>query len=475
MKFDITKAHCFYFKEISKIPHGSGNEQALSDWICQLAEQRGLRVRQDELGNVIVYVPATAGYENHRGVILQAHMDMVCEKESGSTHDFTIEPLDLYVDGTLLRARGTTLGADDGMGVAYMLDIMTDESLPHPYLELCFTVQEEVGLVGVKALKAEYFRARRLINLDGGGEVCTYTSLSGSRTMEIVKRLEWQEMSVAGFSCVVEGLRGGRLGDDISKERANAWKLMARVLYYFHCHGVQIRLARVTSGKNSGIPERAEVDFVSSSEAAYLKELLDQVWEDIRQEYEYTDPDIQISLSQTDVRRVADQAGSLELIKLLYLLPFGVKARFLTLEGLPSYSANVGRVELCGDMICIGCSARSPFDSCMQDGEMTVELLCRLCKAKITDINDYYGYRYEKDSPLRKIMDQVYLEQYGKPLQHVAAHGGNECGAFKHLFPDMDIVTSGAIYDDPHTPNETLDLESFDRCIRFLKTFLTRL
>ena len=183
---------------------------------------------------MIVYVPATAGYENHRGVILQAHMDMVCEKESGSTHDFTIEPLDLYVDGTLLRARGTTLGADDGMGVAYMLDIMTDESLPHPYLELCFTVQEEVGLVGVKALKAEYFRARRLINLDGGGEVCTYTSLSGSRTMEIVKRLEWQEMSVAGFSCVVEGLRGGRLGDDISKERANAWKLMARVLYYFH-------------------------------------------------------------------------------------------------------------------------------------------------------------------------------------------------------------------------------------------------
>ena len=106
---------------------------------------------------------------------------------------------------------------------------------------------------------------------------------------------------------------------------------------------------------------------------------------------------------------------------------------------------------------------------------MTVELLCRLCKAEITDINDYYGYRYEKDSPLRKIMDQVYLEQYGKPLQHVAAHGGNECGAFKHLFPDMDIVTSGAIYDDPHTPNETLDLESFDRCIRFLKTFLTRL
>lgn len=475
MLFDTRKAHCFYFSEISKIPHGSGNEKALSDWICALAKQHGLRYLQDDIWNVVVYVPASPGYEEHPGVIIQAHMDMVCEKTPESTHDFTRDPLELYVDNTRLRAKGTTLGADDCMGVAYMLDIMTDKSLRHPRLELCFTVQEEVGLIGAKALKAEYFQARRLINLDGGGEVRTYTSLSGSRSMVIEKKVTWQAVSAIGYRCVVRGLRGGRLGDDIDKERANAWKVMARILYNLNRQGVRLQISDFVSEKNSGIPDRAEVILVSDEKEERLKVLLEQAQKEICDEYEANDPDMQFSLSRVDVQRTMGQAATLDLVKLLYLLPYGVKARFLPLDGLPCYSASVGRVEICGDAVHVGCSARSPFESYMRNGEMVAETLCQLCGAEIIDISDYYGYRYEKNSPLRDIMDQVYMDMYGEPLQHVAAHGGNECGAFKHLFPDMDIVTSGAIYDDPHTPNETLDLESFDRSIRFLKEFLTRL
>lgn len=475
MLFDMKKTHCFYFNEISKIPHGSGNEKALSDWICALARRQGLRYLQDDIWNVVVYVPASPGYEEHPGVIIQAHMDMVCEKTPESTHDFASDPLELFVDHTLLRAKGTTLGADDCMGVAYMLDIMTDKSLRHPYLELCFTVQEEVGLIGAKALKAEYFQARRLINLDGGGEVRTYTSLSGSRSMVIEKKAEWQAVSGSGYRCVVKGLRGGRLGDDIDKERANAWKVMARILFSFNQHGVQFRISDFVSEKSSGIPDRAEVFFASEEREDRLRELLEQAQKELLDEYEANDPNMHLSLSRADVQRAMGQTATMDLVKLLYLLPYGVKARFLTLDGLPCYSTSVGRVEVCGDAVHIGYSARSPFESYMRNDQMIAETLCQLCGAEIVDISDYYGYRYEKNSPLRDMMDRVYMDMYGEPLQHVAAHGGNECGAFKHLFPDMDIVTSGAIYDDPHTPNETLDLESFDRSIRFLKEFLTRL
>ena len=169
MEFDLTKPHCYYFNEIAKIPHGSKNEKRLSDWIVDFAKAHGLRYVQDDMYNVVIYKDATKGYEDHPGVIVQAHIDMVCEKTPESTHNFETDPLELYVEGTHLRAKGTTLGGDDCMGAAYMLDILSDEKLEHPYLECCFTTQEENGLFGAMALKPEYFKARRLINLDGAG------------------------------------------------------------------------------------------------------------------------------------------------------------------------------------------------------------------------------------------------------------------------------------------------------------------
>lgn len=225
MEFDLTKPHCYYFNEIAKIPHGSKNEKRLSDWIVDFAKAHGLRYVQDDMYNVVIYKDATKGYEDHPGVIVQAHIDMVCEKTPESTHNFETDPLELYVEGTHLRAKGTTLGGDDCMGAAYMLDILSDEKLEHPYLECCFTTQEENGLFGAMALKPEYFKARRLINLDGAGEYRTYTTLAGARNMTIRKKAAQSPTDAPAYCLGVHGLLGGRTGDDIGKERANAGKL----------------------------------------------------------------------------------------------------------------------------------------------------------------------------------------------------------------------------------------------------------
>ena len=476
MEFDITKPHCYYFNEICKIPHGSKNEKQLSDWIVQFAKDHKLSYIQDSMWNVVIYKPATPGYEDHPGVIIQAHIDMVCEKTPESTHNFETDPLELYVEGTHLRARGTTLGADDCMGAAYMLDILSDETLAHPYLECCFTVQEEIGLFGAQALKPEYFKARRLINLDGAGEYRTYTTLAGSRNMTIEKPLTITKAEGRAYCLGVHGLLGGRTGDDIGKERANAGKLAARALYHFYKAGISFRIGQFTSAnKKSGIASDADVVFYTEAPAEKMEKALEEVKKAVAEEYEFSDPDIRITLQEGEGNMAASKEESLQLVELLYLLPFGVMARFLPLDGLPSYSANLGKIVTENGIVTISYAARSPFESYMEEAEYTVSILCEKCGARLVGKNDYYGYRYLKNSPLRDTMDKVFLEMYGKPLLHVAAHGGNECGAFKHMFPEMDIVTSGAIYAKHHTPEEYLDLESFDRSIRFLKAFLQAL
>lgn len=476
MQFDIAKPHCYYFNEICKIPHGSGNEKQLSDWIVSFAKAHGFVCIQDDMYNVVVYKPATPGYESHPGVIIQAHMDMVCEKTPQSTHNFKTDPLELYVEGTHLRAKGTTLGADDCMGVAYMLDILSDKELEHPYLECCFTVQEEVGLCGAMALKPEYFKARRLINLDGAGEYRTYTTLAGARDMTICKAIMRTPADDPAYHLGVHGLLGGRTGDDIGKERANAGKLAARALLAFNQAGAALRISSLTSGdRKPGIAADADVVFTTAMQRTAMDAVLESVKKAVAEEYEFSDPDIEISLHPAQVSDAAQKEESDALIALIRLLPFGVFQRFLPLDGLPSFSANVGKIHTRSDAVEIRYAARSPFESCMDEAETAVSLLCDRLGAAIVAKNDYYGYRYKKNSPLRDTMDRVFMEQYGMPLRHVAAHGGNECGAFGHMFPDMDIVTGGAIYAKHHTPEEYLDLESFDRSIRFLKAFLRAL
>lgn len=478
MEFDLTKPYCSYFYEISRIPHGSGNEKALSDWLVAFAKEHGLFYIQDELWNVVIYKEASPGYEAHGGVIIQAHMDMVCEKVQGCEHDFATDPLELYTEGDHLRARGTTLGADDGMGCAYMLAILADETLAHPYLECCFTTQEETGLVGAQALKPDYFRARRMINLDGAGEYKTYMGMGGGEQVTLYRPVPWEENGCPAYRLTVSGLLGGHSGGMIDKERANAGKLLARILCGLEREGIRFWLADVRGGtKHNVIMPEAEAVFVTDADAGQMERMIGRYAEEIAMEYEQSDPDIRIRVAPAEKteRRIRGADGS-AVLWLLYLLPNGLLSRNITVEGEPPVtSVNIGVVQTEEEQVQIGISARSGLECAVEELKDRVMLLGELYGASASCAGYYPGWKYEAQSELRETMKRVFYELYQKPLNCLIGHGGNECGVFKKMFPDMDIVTSGAIYGNIHSPEEFLDLASFDRSWRLLTRLLAAL
>ena len=478
MEFDLKKPYCYYFNEICKIPHGSGNEKALSDWLVAFARDHRLEYIQDKLWNVVIYKPASPGYEDHPGVVIQAHMDMVCEKIPESTHNFETDPLELYVEGEHLRARVTTLGADDGMGCAYMLAILADDTLAHPYLECCFTTQEETGLVGAQALKPEYFKARRLINLDGAGEYKTYMSMGGGEQITLRKPVHWEKNTLPAYRLTVSGLLGGHSGGMIDKERANAGKLMARVLCFLERNGVDFCLGQWKGGtKHNVIMPMSEAVFATGMSQEKLMELVHKCNQDIFEEYELSDPGIHMALAQEEgVNSVISQKDSEELCRLVYLLPYGLKARNVAVEGNPPMtSVNVGIISLERQEAVLGISARSALECAVEELKSQVSLLGKLYGAEAEYSGYYPGWKYEEKSELREVMKKVFFRLYQKPLNCLVGHGGNECGVFKKMFPEMDIVTSGAIYGNIHGPEEFLDLASFDRSWVLLTSLLKEL
>jgi len=466
MEFDLSKSYCYYFNEICKIPHGSGNEKALSDWMVAFAVDHGLDYIQDKLWNVVIYKQASPGYEDHPGVLIQAHMDMVCEKVSGCTHNFETDPLDLYVEGDHLRARGTTLGADDGMGCAYMLAILADDTLKHPYLECCFTVQEEVGLIGAQALKPDYFKARQMINLDGAGEIKTYMGMAGGERTTLTKPLTWEENHLSSYKLTVDGLLGGHPAGMIDKERGNASKLLARVLCTLERSGICVRLADFNGGeKSNAITPCAIAIFSSDADAAQLDAIISKCGQDLAEEYELSDPDVKVTLTAVaPVPRVMSQRDGSDLLHLIYLLPFGLKARNMNVDGFPPVaSVNVGSILVHDSEAVICVPARSSTDSMVSELKEQITLLGELYGASASYSGYYPGWKYEANSHIREKIKEVFFDLYQKPINCLIGHGGNECGVFKKMFPDMDIITSGAIYGNIHTTDEFLDLASFDR------------
>jgi dipeptidase D len=449
----------------------------LSQWLVRFAQDHGLSYFQDDLFNVIIYKPASAGYEDHPALIIQAHMDMVCEKVPESTHNFETDPLELYVEGDHLRAKGTTLGADDGMGCAYMLAILDDKTLAHPPLECCFTTQEEVGLTGALHLKPEYFKARQLINLDGAGEYKTYMSMGGGKRIALKKEIHFESVDEPTYRLKVSGLLGGHSGGMIDKERANANKLVARVLYHLLLKDISLQLVSFNGGaKLNVITPHSEAVFTCTTDKQRIQAIVDACANDISMEYEFSDPDIQISLmEETQAAQAMPAELSKQVIEFVYLLPYGMKSKSMVLENLPIASVNLGIVATHEGYLELAESMRSAFDSWIVELQNEIILLAKLFDATYELGDAYPGWRYEKVSPLREKMCVAFEELYHQPLACLAGHGGNECGVFKKMHPDMDIVTSGAIYGSIHTTDEFLDLASFDRSYKFLTYFLSRL
>ena len=446
--------------------------------MVEFAKERGLAFVQDELWNLVIYKKATPGYEDHPAVLIQAHMDMICEKVPGSTHNFETDPLELYVEGDHLRARGTTLGADDGMGCAYMLAILADDTLAHPALECCFTVQEEVGLIGAQALKPSYFNARQMINLDGAGEIKTYMGMAGGERTTLTKPIHREDNALPCYRLTVDGLLGGHPAGMIDKERGNASKLLARVLCVMERRGIHFRLADFNGGeKSNAITPSAFAVFASGYDRALLESCIADCGRILAEEYELSDPGVKVSLVSVDpVDSVLTDRDTCDLIHLIHLLPFGLKARNLNVQDSPPIaSVNVGSILVHESEAVICVPARSATDSLVADLKEQITLLGELYGATASYSGYYPGWNYQAESHIREKIKEVFLELYGKPINCLIGHGGNECGVFKKMFPDMDIITSGAIYGNIHTTDEFLDLASFDRAWALLTKLLAAL
>ena len=471
--FDLSRPQNYWFNEIAKIPHPSRHEKKISDFIVNFAKERGLKWKQDEVWNVIVEKPASACYENAAPLILQAHIDMVPAKVEGSTHNFETDPLKLYVDEEgWLHAEGTTLGGDDGHGVAYMLAILDDDELPHPPLQCFFTTMEEIGLLGSVEIKPEDVHADRMINLDGGGETTTGISAAGGCNVYIHKDIEWIRNEKPTYRLDITGLTGGHSGGQIHLEKGNAIVIAARVIEEAIAAGMDFELVGFNGGeKDNAIPRLANITFVSDTPFEKIEEFFRATETDLKKELEFSDGAVKVVLGCVDKAECYIKDGR-NIVDYAYLMPNGFQHRSMVIEGLTVTSLNLGVATTSEKEIMLDTLIRSAMDSAAEDLRSRMEVLAGYLGLRYELGCRYSGWNYEPVSAMRELLRKV-VSEFGGELKEHAGHGGNECGVFKALNPKLDIITFGPIGSGVHTPEEKLNLESFEKSYQMLKKMIS--
>ncbi len=469
------KPHHKYFEEISAIPRASFKEEKIADYLVAFAESHGFKYKRDEAHNVIIYKPASAGYEDHGAVILQAHTDMVCEKNADCDHNFDTDPLDLYIEDGFLKARGTTLGCDDGFGCAYML-AMLEMDLPHPALECAFTSAEEVGLVGAFALKPEDFAAKRYINLDfGGGGTGTCTTSAGGEMIGLRKPVEFEACEAPAYRLFVTGLKGGHSGTCINQELGNALKVCARILKEIS-GSCDLRLVKLDGGlKNNAIPRECEAVFASDAKEEVIRAAFDKMTAQIENELRYLDPEFTATLEKAEGGLAICEETSAEIVDIMYLLPTGLRHRSLQIENLPTASENLASVRSGEDYVEFQYSLRAEKMSYRDQMEKELCILAGMYDMSIDVYSKFPSWEFNPNSEMREILAKVFKEEKNAELELLATHGGLECGVFCDMIPGLDVVTMGPAAEGAHTPKEKLDLASFDQMFGVLAAFLKAL
>lgn len=461
------------FEEITRVPRPSKKEGKIIAYLEDFATKHGLKYRKDEVGNVVILKEATKGYESHPTVILQSHVDMVCEKRADVKIDFENDPIEAYIDGENVRARGTTLGADDGIGMAAALALLIDKEAAHPALEALFTIDEETGLTGAFNLKEGMLEGTKLINMDSEEEgEFTIGCAGGVDTLGYLPyKAENSPTEYAWFKVGVEGLLGGHSGEDIIKGRGNANKILVRALLSGGSNDFGVRLAKIDGGNlRNAIPRDAyAIVGVKSDKAAYFTEWITKFDAQIKGELTFTDKGVKVSAEITEQpTKVIDLATQRNLFALVEGLPNGVLAMSFAVKGLVETSSNLASLKMDDNQIVITTSQRSSVESAKHDTALSIESVMSLAGCRVEHSDGYPGWAPNPNSELLAKAADVYERLFGKKPIIKAIHAGLECGLFLEKYPSLDMVSFGPTLEGVHSPDERLEIPTVEKFWKLL-------
>lgn len=464
-----------YFEEICAIPHGSRNTKKLSDYLVGFAEAHGLAYIQDEMNNVILFAPGTCGMENHEPVIVQGHIDMVCEKEAACPIDMATEGLDVTHDGTYIYAKGTTLGGDDGIAVAMAMALLVDNTIPHPPLEVVLTTEEEIGLLGADAIDMSQLKGRVLINLDSEAEGVFTVSCAGGCTACITLPVERRAVYGPCIRLAVDGLKGGHSGADIHLKRANANKIMGEFMNRIQ-KIMPLCLTSLSGGaKDNAIPRSCQATLVAMGiNLERINDIAAALQEEIRTNYD--EPEVTVQAFDVDALggNSLSTESTAKIISLLCSAPNGVQKWSADIEGLVQTSLNMGIAKL-GERFSATFSVRSSVNTEKQEVLDQLKALAEMLEGSYTQDGEYPAWEYRKESRLRDTMVRIYRDMFGQEPRVEAIHAGLECGLFSQKLPGLDCVSIGPQMHEIHTTRERLDIASTERTWNFLLEVLKNL
>ncbi|MBO7403618.1 MAG: beta-Ala-His dipeptidase [Clostridia bacterium] len=452
-----------YFKQLSDIPRGSGNERAAAEFVCNTALSLGHEAEIDAANNVFIRAKATPGYEDRAPVMLQGHLDMVCEANRGTVHDFLTDPIELVLSGDELRANGTTLGADDGVAAAVILSILATPEVPHPALECLFTTEEETGLNGMRSFDAAKPKARRLLNLDSAGEGVATVSCAGGVRSHIHFRAERAPLEdPAVLTVEITGLAGGHSGEDIDLGRKNAIVSLTRILYAAS-KASTFRLVSFAGGNRDNAIPRECAATVSPADPAAFRAAAESEIAAIAKECIPDDAGFRAVFGTDRAEAALTSASTASFLSLLSNLPNGVHGMSRAVPGLVETSSNLAVVQACEDGFEIVVSSRSSVESMLDWMQNRVECAAQPAGAAVEHISRYPGWDYLEGSPMQKLFLETWRECFGTDAKVVGIHAGLECGILKGKIPDMDMISVGPDIRNLHSPDEVLNVKSLAR------------
>lgn len=468
----------YYFDQICSIPHGSGNTKAISDYCVDFAKKHGLRYIQEDSDNVIIFKDGTAGYEESAPVIIQGHLDMVCEKEADCTLDMDTEAITPYADGDFVRAKQTTLGGDDGIAIAYALAILASDSIAHPPIEAVFTTDEEIGLLGATSLDPSPLKGRIMLNLDSELEGHFLVSCAGGIRMDCITPLHRMTDMAVRYQLCISGLSGGHSGAEIHKWGANSNILAGRLLYALD-NQAEFWIADLKGGlKDNAIPIQTDLTlYVNQQDCEAFEETVCTVEAELQAEYRVTDPQLTISMRRgpEEIAHMLDTRSTGLVTFLLMNYPNGVQRMSSDIPGLVETSLNLGILYLTDHEMHSSFALRSSVGTAKEALIDKLVFLTEFTGGTCAFSGDYPAWEYKPESALRNVVHEVYHDMYQKDCIFEAIHAGVECGIFSNKLPGLDCISYGPDLFDIHTTREAMSISSVKRVWEFTLELLKRL